>query len=33
MSIEVHEIVRFADDGRIAELRAFWNESNLGLES
>ena len=33
MSIEVHEIVRFADDGRIAELRAFWNESNLGVES
>ena len=33
MSIDVHEIVRFADDGRIAELRAFWNESNLGIES
>ena len=32
MSIEVHETVRFADDGRIAELRAYWNQSNLSID-
>ena len=32
MSIEVHETVRFADDGRIAELRAYWNQDNLGVD-
>ena len=29
MNIEVHETVRFADDGRIAELRAYWNQGNM----
>jgi steroid delta-isomerase len=32
MNIEVHETVRFADDGRISELRAYWNQSNLSVE-
>jgi steroid delta-isomerase len=32
MNIEVHETVRFADDGRIAELRAYWNQGNLSVE-
>jgi len=32
MSIEVHETLRFADDGRIEELRAYWNQDNVRIE-
>jgi hypothetical protein len=32
MNIEVHETVRFADDGRIAELRAYWNQDNMTID-
>jgi steroid Delta-isomerase len=33
MNIEVHETVRFADDGRISELRAYWNRDNVTVGS
>jgi steroid delta-isomerase len=33
MNIEVHETVRFADDGRIAELRAYWNQGNMSIDT
>jgi len=33
MSIEVHETLRFGDDGRIEELRAYWNQGNVSVES
>jgi len=33
MNIEVHETVRFADDGRIAELRAYWNQGNMTIDA
>jgi steroid delta-isomerase len=32
-NIEVHETVRFADDGRIAELRAYWNQGNVSFDN
>ncbi len=33
MNIEVHETLKFANDGRISELRAYWNQGNLTIES
>ena len=33
MRIEVHEALRFEDDGRISMLRAYWNQGNVSVAS
>jgi steroid delta-isomerase len=33
MNIEVHETVKFEADGRISELRAYWNQGNVSVGS